>query len=320
MRRTLVALLTLGQALCCSLSVQAQQYPDRPLTLLSGYPAGGMVDIVARMLADNMKSKFPKGVLVLNRSGAGGAIAAQEVATGKPDGYTVVLTPLSTLVIQPQLSELRFKTPDDYEPVVNIVSYYPLLVVRPDAPWKTPADFIKDAKAKPGAMRVGTPGEGTSSHLNLEEFMRLAGVKLTHVPYRGWAESSTALLGGHIEAIVAQPGEAKPFVEANRLRALLVFQEARHPAFPGAPTAKELGFNVANGVWFLLMAPKGTPAPILKYIHDAGKAAVEDPGFASQMASRGIDVDYRPGDKLRADLWREYRAHTEILKRIGMIK
>ena len=315
-RIALVALLTLA----CAFPATAQQYPDRPVTLISGYPAGGQVDVVARILAEAMKSKFPKGIVVAIRSGAGGSVAAQEVATGKPDGYTILLTPLSTLVIQPQLSELRFKTPDDYEPIVNVVSYYPLLVVRPDAKWKNAQEFVAEAKANPGKLRVGTPGEGTSSHLNLEEFMRLAGVKLTHIPYRGWAESSPAVLGGHIEAIVAQPGEAKSFVEGKKMRALVVFQEARHPAFPDAPTAKELGWPVANGVWFLLMAPKGTPAAAVKYIHDAAKSAIEDPGFVNQMNTRGIDVDYRPGDKLRADLWREYKLHTEILRRIGMIK
>ena len=315
-RIALIALLTL----VCALPVSAQQYPERPLTILSGYPAGGLVDIVARMLADGMKSKFPKGVVVVTRSGAGGSIAAQEVATGKPDGYTIVLAPLSTLVIQPQITELRFRTPDDYEPIVNIVSYYPLLVVRPDAPWKSATDFVAEAKANPGKFRIGTPGEGTSSHLNLEEFMRVAGIKMAHIPYRGWAESSPAVLGGHIEAIVAQPGEAKPFVDAKKMRALVVFQESRHPGFPDAPTAKELGWNVANGVWFLLMAPKGTPAGPIRHIHDAAKAAIEDPAFVTNMSSRGVDVDYRPGDKLRADLWREFRAHTEILKRIGMVK
>lgn len=315
-RTALIGLLTL----VCALPATAQQFSERPLTIISGYPAGGQVDVVARILAEGMKGKFPKGVVVAIRSGAGGSIAAQEVATGKPDGHTIVLTPLSTLVIQPQLTELRFKTPDDYEPIVNIVSYYPLLVVRPDARWKNAQEFVAEAKANPGKLRVGTPGEGTSSHLNLEEFMRVAGIKVTHVPYRGWAESSPAVLGGHIEAIVAQPGEAKPFVEGKKMRALVVFQEVRHPAFADAPTAKELGWNVANGVWFLLMAPKGTPPAALKYIHDAAKAAIEDPAFVNQMTSRGIDVDYRPGDKLRADLWREYKLHTEILRRIGMIK
>jgi tripartite-type tricarboxylate transporter receptor subunit TctC len=298
----------------------AAQYPDRPVTLLSGYPAGGMVDIVARQLAEGVKARFPKGVVVLNRSGAGGAVAAAEVAGGKPDGYTIVLTPLSTLVIQPQILDLRYKTPDDYEPVINVVSYYPLLVVKPDAPWKDIQAFIDAAKRNPGALRVGSPGEGTSSHLNLEALMRATGVKITHIPYRGWGESSPALLGGHIEGLVAQPGEAKPMVEAKKMRPLVVFQHSRHPAFPDAPTAKELGWEVANGVWFLLMAPKGTPAAILKYIHDAVKPAIEEPAFAKAMELRGIDVDYRPGDKLRADLWREYKLHTDILRRIGMIK
>lgn len=311
--------VSLFLVLLCSLPAAAQ-YPDRAVTLLSGYPAGGMVDIVARLLAEGMKSKFPKGIVVLNRSGAGGAVAAGEVALGKPDGYTLVLTPLSTLAIQPQIMELRYKTPDDYEPVVNVVSYYPVLVVKPDAPWKSAHDFIAEAKANPGKLRVGSPGEGTSSHLNLEALMQAAGAKFTHIPYRGWGESSPALLGGHIEAVVAQPGEAKPMVDGKKMRALLVFQQTRHRAFPDTPTAKEAGWDVANGVWFLLMAPKGTPPVVLKYVHDAAKAAMEDPAFANQMDLRGIDVDYRPGDKLRADLWREYKAHTEILRRIGMIK
>jgi tripartite-type tricarboxylate transporter receptor subunit TctC len=311
----------IGVALSLALALPAAaQFSERPLTILSGYPPGGMVDIVTRLLAEGMKGKFPKGVVAANRSGAGGAVAAAEVATGKPDGTTIVLTPLSTLVIQPQILDLRFKTPDDYEPILNVVSYYPLLVVITDARWKSVQDFIAEAKANPGKMRVGSPGEGTSSHLNLEELMHVTGTKMTHVPYRGWGESSPALLGGHIEALVAQPGEVKPMLEGKRMRPLVVFQNSRHPAFPDAPTAKELGWNVANGIWFLLMAPKGTPAPVMKHIHDAARTAMEEPAFKAAMELRGVDVDYRSGEKVRADLWREYKAHTVILKRIGMIK
>jgi tripartite-type tricarboxylate transporter receptor subunit TctC len=315
MIRTLLAGLL---AFACATSAWAQ-YPERPVTILSGYPAGGMVDIVARLLAEGMKGKFPKGVLVANRTGAGGAVAAAEVATGKPDGHTIVLTPLSTLVIQPQILDLRFKTPDDYEPVINVVSVLPLpganrrwKNVQETHRWKPRRTWARCASAH--------PGEGTSSHLNLEELMHVTGTRMTHVPYRGWGESSPALLGGHVEALVAQPGEAKPMVDGKRMRALVVFQNSRHPAFPDAPTAKELGWNVANGVWFLLMAPKGTPAPVLRYVHDAARAAIEQPAFKTAMDMRGVDVDYRPGDQLRAELWQEYKLHTEILKRIGMIK
>src|SRR6266849_473377 len=150
------ALLALGAALPC-----AAQYPDRPLTILAGFPAGGLVDIVSRVVAEGMKPKFPKGVVVVNKPGAGGAVAVSEVVQAKPDGYTIVLTPLSSLVIGPQLNrDLSYKTPDDYDPVINVVAYYPLLVVRSDAPWKTIQEFVADGKAHAGKLRVGTPGEG----------------------------------------------------------------------------------------------------------------------------------------------------------------
>ena len=298
----------------------AAQYPDRPLTLISGYPAGGMVDIVARTLAEGMKKRFAAGVIVVNRAGAGGSVGMSEVVRARPDGYTIILTPLSALVIVPQVSEIAYKTPDDYEPFINVVSYYPMLAVRTESPLKTGPEFVAEAKGNPGKLRVGSPGEGTSSHLNLEELMFKAGIQVTHVPFAGWGQSSPALLGGHIEAVVAQPGEVKPQVDGKRMRLLMVFQEKRHPLFPETPTAKELGWEVANGVWFLLAAPKGTPAPILQYLHDAARAAMEESTFREAMASRGIDVDYRPGIQLRADLWQEYKLHTEILRRIGMIK
>jgi len=298
----------------------AAQYPDRPVTMLSGYPPGGMVDIVARTLAESMKKRFPKGLVIVNRPGAAGTVAVAEVARGQPDGYTFVLTPSSALAIAPQLNPIAYKTPDDYDPFINLVSYFPMLVVRQEAQWKTAQEFVNDAKANVGKLRVGSPGEGTSSHLNLEDLMVRAGIKVIHVPYQGWGHSSPALLGGHIDALVAQPGEVKPQVDGKRMRVLMVFQEKRHPLFPDAPTAKELGWDVANGVLFLLVAPKGMPAPVLQYLHDAAREGINQPLFADAMATRGIDVDYRPGDRLRADLWKEYKLNGEILRRIGMIK
>jgi tripartite-type tricarboxylate transporter receptor subunit TctC len=306
-------------ALALSFPVAAQ-YPERPVTMLTGYPAGGLVDVTARLLAEGMKARFPKGLVVQMKPGAAGAVAVTELVRSQPDGYTFVLTPHSALVIAAQMQELAYKTPDDYLPFINLVSYYPMIAVRTESPYKTVQDLVADAKAKPGAVRIGSPGEGTSSHLNLEEFMRLAGIKTIHAPYQGWGHSSTALLGGHIDAVVAQPGELKGQVDGKRVRVLVAFQPQRHPVFPDVPTAKESGWDVANGVWYLLMAPKGTPAPVVKYLHDAAKEAIEDPKFAKSMAERGIDVDYRSGEALRAGLWREYKAHTEILQRIGMLK
>ena len=298
----------------------AAQYPDRPVTMLSGYPPGGMVDIVARTLAESMKQRFPKGLLIVSRPGAAGTVAVSEVVRAQPDGYTIVLSPSSALAIAPQLNPIAYKTPDDYDPFINLVSYFPMLVVRQEAQWKTGQEFVSDAKANVGKLRVGSPGEGTSSHLNLEELMLRAGIKVIHVPYQGWGHSSPALLGGHIDALVAQPGEVKPQVDGKRMRAVMVFQEKRHPLFPDVPTAKELGWDVANGVLFLLVAPKGMLAPVRQYLHDAAREGISQPLFADAMATRGIDVDYRPGDQIRADLWKEYKLNGEILRRIGMIK
>jgi tripartite-type tricarboxylate transporter receptor subunit TctC len=187
----------------------------------------------------------------VNRPGAGGSLAVAELVQTKPDGYTVILAPLSTLVIHPQLNDLPYKTPDDYEPIINVVSFYSLLAVKADAPWKTIQEFVSAAKANPGKLRVGTPGEGTSSHLNLEAFRRLAGLNLTYVPFSGWGESSPALLGGHIEGLMAQPGEVRPLVDGKKMRVLMVSQTKRHPAFPDAPSAKELGWGDSpSGAWF----------------------------------------------------------------------
>jgi tripartite-type tricarboxylate transporter receptor subunit TctC len=315
MKRLLLIIILLGLALPA-----AAQYPSRTVTMLIGYPAGGLVDIVARLVVEGMKPRFPNGIVVVTRPGAAGSVAVGELTRAAPDGYTILLTPASALVIAPQINDLPYKTPDDYDPFINLVAYYPLIVVRTESKYKTIQELLTDAKDNPGLIRVGSPGEGTSSHLSLEELMHHAGVKMVHVPYAGWGQSSVSVLGGHIEAVVAQPGEVKPMVDGKRIRVLLNFTPRRHPAFPDVPTAKELGWDVANGIWFMLLAPKGTPAPVVRQVHDAAKAAIEDPKFAESMNSRGVDVDYRPGETLRADLWREYKLHTPILRRTGMVK
>jgi len=156
MRLALALLLALVPALAFAAS-----FPERPVTAIVGYPAGGLADVTLRAVVEGMKKKFPKGIAVVNRPGAGGSIGATEVIQSKADGYTFGIMPISNLVIQPQVLDLPFRTPDDYVPVINLVSWYPLLAVKQDAPWKTAQEFVAAAKAQPGKLRVGTPGEGT---------------------------------------------------------------------------------------------------------------------------------------------------------------
>src|SRR5438105_15954471 len=158
MRKILWCLLTLALS-----HTAAAQYPNHTVTLYAGYPPGGLIDIVARQVAEGMKPHFPNGLVVVNRPGAAGSLAVAETARSVPDGYIFAITPHSALVIAPQLNELAYKTPDDYEPIINLVAYYPMIAVRSESPYKTIQDLVADAKANPGKIRVGSPGEGTSS-------------------------------------------------------------------------------------------------------------------------------------------------------------
>jgi tripartite-type tricarboxylate transporter receptor subunit TctC len=144
--------------IAAAVPASAQPYPDRPVTAIVGYPAGGLADVVLRALVEGMKKQFPKGLRVVNRPGAGGSIGASEVVQAKPDGYTFGLLPISNLVIQPRLNPLPYKTPDDYILVINLVSWYPMLAVKADAPWKSTQEFVAAAKANSGQLRVGSPG------------------------------------------------------------------------------------------------------------------------------------------------------------------
>src|SRR3954469_7327350 len=213
----------------------AAQYPDKPVTMLAGYPPGGLVDVVARLVAEGMKRKFPRGLNGVNRPGAAGSVAVAELARSAPDGYTIVLTPDSALAIAAQMQQLSYKTPDDYEPFINLVAYYPMIAVRTESEYKTIHDLVADAKKNPGKLRVGSPGEGTTSHLNFEDFMLKTGTKMIHVPFQGWAQSSPAVLGGHIEAVVAQPGELRGPVDGKRMRVLVNFRPQRLPTFADVP-------------------------------------------------------------------------------------
>src|SRR5882762_9862474 len=152
-------------ALCALLAFglpAAAQYPERPVTLLAGYPPGGLVDVVARLVAEGMKAKFPRGIAVVNGPVDAGSVAVAELARSQPDGYTVVLTPHSALVIAAQINDLAYKTPDDYDPFINLVAYYPMIAVRTESLYQSIQELIADARANPGKIRVGSPGEGTS--------------------------------------------------------------------------------------------------------------------------------------------------------------
>ena len=298
----------------------AAQYPERPVTLICPFPAGGAMDMVARNLGEAMKKTFPKPVVVVNRPGAAGTIGNAEVVQARPDGHTIGISAVAVLTVQPHLTDLPYKGPDTYAPIIKLVNLAIVLAVRSDAPWKSARDLLGAAKASPGKLRVSTPGVGTILHLNLEDLKTRAGVDLTHVPFAGNAEALPALLGGHVEASMVHPSEILPHVQAGKARVLLAFEPKRLALYPDAPTARELGFEITNGVYYLLIAPKGTPPAAVQALHDAARRAQADPAFVAMARTRGFDIDYLGPEGMAAQLRESFRNNEELVKRLGLRK
>ncbi len=316
--RTILTTLLLTFATSGALAQDA--YPSRPVTAIVGYLPGGAADIVMRKLASIMAPKFPAGLIVENKPGAGGSIAVSMLKTAKPDGYQFAFVPNSNLALSPQVNKLSYKSPDELEMVINVISFAPVLLVTGNSPYKSLQDFVQAAKQNPETISVGFPGETTLSHLNLLELERVTGASFIKVAMKGWGEGSPQLLGGHISAAVAQPVEAVPFLKSGKMRALGSFSDLRQPGLPDLPTMKEQGASVGFPARYLVIVPKATPKAAVKYIHDAAKAAMETPEFKDFTAMAALNVDYQDGDTAREAALTDFKTYTSILKQNNLIK
>jgi len=316
--KSLFAALFVACAACSAVAQNA--YPTRPVTAIVGYPPGGAADIVMRQLAVLMAPKFPSGLVVENKPGAGGSTAVAFLAHARADGYQFAFVPNSNLALSPQVNPLSYKTPDDVEPIISIVNFSPIVLVPNGSPLKSVKDLVQAAKEKSGAVSVGYPGDTTLSHLNVLELERTAGVEFLKVPFKGWGQGGPQLLGGHITASLAQPVEATSFLKAGTMRAIGSFSESRQPGLPSVATVKEQGFPVAMGVRYLLITTKGTPPNVVKYIHDAAKMAMDTPQFRDFAAANALEIAYQDGAAAREAAWADYRRYTAILKQNGLVK
>lgn len=282
-------------------------YPDKPVNLLVPYPAGGGADLIARNLSEIAKPFFPQPIVVVNRPGGGGSVSASEVVRARTDGYTIGLMTMAIMTLQPHRVTLPYKGPDDYAPVLQVINVPVVLTVRADAPWRNLREMLDAAKKEPGKIRVGSPGVGTTVHIALEILKDRTGVDLTHVPFAGNAESVPALLGGHVEAIMLHPSDVLPHLRAGKARFLATSETRRSTVYPDVPTFAELGLGEAGiGVYYLVIAPKGTPAATLRTLHDALKRAIETEAFRKFALDTSALVEYRGPAELRKQMEAEY--------------
>lgn len=292
MNRTLFLAALLGVS---TLSL-AQDYPTKPVTMIAPFPPGGVADIVGRPLAASMEKTLGRPVLVVNRSGAGGAVGTTAVAKAAPDGYTILMS-LSSISIFPVSDPINGKpapyTLADFAPIALVTSDPTVLVVAADGPYKTIQEFIASARAYPGQMNYSSSGVYGTLHVAMEMFANAAGIKLFHVPYQGGGPAVAALLGGQVHALASGPAAAVAQIKGGKMRALAGWGDKRLPMMPDLPTFKELGYkDVEFYIWSGVFAPAATPAPVIARLRAAVRAAVNDPQFKGAMEKVSTPISY----------------------------
>lgn len=292
MNRTLFLAALLG----ASTLAPAQGYPTKPINMIAPFPPGGVADIVGRPLAASMEKTLGRPVLVVNRSGAGGALGTTAVAKAAPDGYTILMS-LSSISIFPVSDPINGKpapyTLADFAPIALVTSDPTVLVVAADGPYKTIQEFIASARAYPGQMNYSSSGVFGTLHVAMEMFASAAGIKLFHVPYQGGGPAVAALLGGQVHALASGPAAAVGQIKGGKMRALAGWGDKRLPLMPDLPTFKELGYqDVEFYIWSGVFAPAGTPAPAVARLRAAVRAAVNDPQFRGAMDKVSTPISY----------------------------
>ncbi len=277
-------------ALAASATAQAQSWPSKPLRIVVGFPPGASADVAARLVAAKMSESLGQSVLIENKPGAGSNIATESVVRAPADGYTLFLGTIANTINASLSKNLPFDFGRDLAPVASLASLPNLLVVTPSLGVSTVQELVAAAKRKPGEILYGSSGNGTGPHLSGELFNLMAGVKLTHVPYKGSPQAMTDLLGGRVQAMFAPASTALPHIKAGTLKVLAVSSAKRTGASPELPTIAESGLpGFETAVWFGLLAPAGTPRDIIERLNREANRALADPAVKTQFAAQGID-------------------------------
>lgn len=308
----LVLLAFLGQAVAL-----AQEYPKKKIELVVAFKPGGGSDTIGRAVAHYGSKYIGQPIFVTNRVGGSGAIGFSYGARAKPDGYVLTFI-VTTLTIAPHVTKGYPVTYEDFEPIALIAVVPSCLSVRSDSKYKTLQDFIKDARAHPGKIRVGQAGTGTPWHLAGEALASAAGIKLTYVPYKGAGPSIVALLGGHLDATITSASEIYPHVKAGKCRALAIIAEKRFPAMPDVPTTIELGYNADVVAWRGIAAPKGTPKEVVDYLINGFEKMSKDEGFVNFLKSIGTSVQFVKGEAFRQWLAKKHKEYGKIAEKAGI--
>src|SRR5438270_6556972 len=297
----------------------AQDYPSRPITLVVPYAAGGGNDVMARIVAEKMSKSLGQQIVIENKGGAGGSIATRQVAKAAPDGYTLGLGGTGTLAINPTLyPNVGYDPRKDFVPVGLIATSALVVLVHPSVEAKSIAELIALSKREPGKLNYASAGSGSGIHLGTELLAHMGGIKLTHIPYKGSSPALTDLLGGHVAVYLSSLPAAISLVKEGKVRALAVTGPKRSPIFPDLPTVAEAALPGYEAVLhYGIVAPAGTPQPIIDKHSAAMTAALAEPDVREPIAAEGAEVMSMTPAEYAADIDREETKWSAIVKLSG---
>ncbi len=310
-------------ALASSTAIAQETYPARPVTLVSPFPPGGAVDVVARPLAAVIEPILKQPLVIETKAGAAGQVGAQFAASAKPDGYTLLMhiVSISGFAEVDKLFGRPVKfTNDDFIPISRFIADPMVLVVNDQQPYKSLKEFVDDAKAQPNKLIFSSSGLYGALHLPTALFMRAAGIQMKHLPTAGGGPALTAILGNNSQVLVSSIAASSAQMRAGKLRPLACFGAARAPALPNVPTMKELGYNVEFYLWVGMFAPKGTPASVITTMREANKKAAADEKFVQAMKNLGQDVAFLDQAEFKAFWDSDAKRVEDAVRQIGKVE
>ena len=306
-----------------TLAASAQNYPDRPLTVVVPFTPGGVSDVTARPLAAAMSTQLGQPIVIDNKGGAGGAIGMAAVARAKPDGYTLMMA-LPSMITIPISDRISGRAPsfqiNQFKPIARLTADPTVLAVRTESAWKTLADFVRDVRARPGAISYSTSGLYGTTHVAMEILAHAANLKMVHVPYSGGGQQINALIAGHVDATMQTPGAIAGQIAAGKLRILASMSRERVPSLPDVPTAAEQGFSGEFYLWTGLFVPTGTPDAIVNRLRVSAREASGHALFKTAMTGLNTPVQYLDSDDFARFIVEDTKRLDAVLTSMGEIK
>ncbi len=316
--KRLTAVLAACTLLAVATQCAAQNFPSRPIRFIVPFAGGGSPDVLARVVGKKVGESLGQPVLVENRPGGGGTLGPGTMAqTARPDGYTLSQLPMGAFRI-PHMQKVAWDPMRDFTYIIGVTGYTFGVVVRSDSPLKSFREMLDYAKANPGRMNYGSTGTGTSPHLLMEEVAMKAGVEFLHVPFKGNAELTQALMGGHIMAQSDASGWGR-FVDAGTFRLLVTFGNQRTKRWPGVPTAKELGLGIVSNSPYGIVGPKGMDARVVRILHDGFKKALEDPEHLKMLDQLDQELWYQSSEDYAKYARETFAQDRALIERLGLL-